>query len=378
MEEARLHLGPVRIAPWLSLKDIAWIESGTGEEDSGGDLTATAGAGLKAYLRSGSVYWTAEALPEYVWWQDAEDRRSLNGRYGAAVYGFWNRLLLELSAGRDEQQQIVTSELLEPSNLRQDLYKGSVEAQWTGALSTLVSAQQSEQTSLAEDDTEDPLGILELLDRRERTARGVLRLRPRQQFMIGIGAEHYEAEFSPGARAQGLDRSNSGTSPLVEMRFERPGLYVQAEAMARSLEAEPGSQFVDYDRVAGNGAVALNAGGRVETWIYGGRNLAYSLFPQYAYLDDERLGAALRMKLGWRTVGRVFIEGGTNDYTVLVAGTPPRQDDYTSYGASLELELGRTGSIELQAVRMEFESSIPEFDRNYTSIGAAIVFAGQD
>src|SRR6185295_20290484 len=55
VEEARYHLGPVRIAPWASLRDIAYVRNvfTTGAELPA-DVTATLGLGLRAYLRNGS------------------------------------------------------------------------------------------------------------------------------------------------------------------------------------------------------------------------------------------------------------------------------------------------------------------------------------
>jgi hypothetical protein len=381
MSGTRFHLGPVRIAPWIGLKDVAVVRTVDDTGESGNDLTATVGAGLRGYLRTGpALIWTAEALPEYVWWQDDDARRTLNGRYGAALHGFWNRLDLEIGARRDELQQIVSPEVLTPASVRIDQGTAEAEVRWTGALSTWISVHQSEQTSLAETSDTGPaasaIAELRRLDRREQTARATLRLRRRQSFMVGIGAEQSKAEFASVAGP--LDRSNSGISPLVEVRLERPGLFVQAEVLDRSLEAEKGSAFLDYDKVTGSGAATFNPGGRLETSIYGQTGLAYSLLPQYAYLDDERLGAALRLKLGWRTAARVFAEGGSGDYTVLVPGTPERQDDYSAYGGSLQFELGSSGSVTLQATRIEFDSNLQIYDRTYDSIGLSITLAGRD
>jgi hypothetical protein len=375
MSDTRFHLGPVRIAPWISLKDVAVVRT---EDETGAtsdDFTATVGAGLRGYLRTGpAVIWTAQVLPEYAWWRDRDDRRSLNGRYGAALHGFWNRLDLEIGADREELQQIVSPEVLTPATVRTDRGHAEAEVRWTGALSTWLSFAESEQTSQL--DSSDPLaGTLRRLDRREQTARATVRLRRRQSLMVGVGAERTQAEFA-AATGQAFDRSNSGVSPVAELRIDRPGLSVQAEIVDRSLEAERGSRFLKYDRVTGNGSLVFNPGGRLETWLYGQRGLAYSLLPQYAYLTDERLGAALRLKLGWRTAARVFAEGGTGDYTTLSPGTPERQDDYTSYGGSLQLELGRAGSIALQAARVEFDSNLAIYDRTYNSIGLTLNLTG--
>src|SRR5690242_10402067 len=54
-DAARWNLGPLRVAPWLGLRDVTYVreQSPTGGS-ARGDLTATAGAGLKVYLPLGS------------------------------------------------------------------------------------------------------------------------------------------------------------------------------------------------------------------------------------------------------------------------------------------------------------------------------------
>lgn len=386
LENARFRLGPLRVDPWVSLKDVAWIETGVGAEDSESDLTATFGAGLRGYLRTGPLIWVAQALPEYVWWRESEERRTLNGRYGLNSYAFWNRLNLEVGASRDEQQQIITPEILEPAPVRQDQVRAGVEVLWTDAFSTVFEAQGSEQSSLVvEEDADGPgstlpdrLFDLRLLDRRETTQRAAMRLRLRPALRVGVGAERYAAEFPTSARADGLDRSNSGVSPYVEVLFDRKGLFFEAEVVARSLEALQGARFADYEKTTGNASVRFNTGGKVETTVYGGRSFVYSLLPEYSYLDDERLGSSLRIVLGWRTEARLFVEGGRNSYTILLPGAPPREDDYSSYGGTFEFRLGRAGSLEIRAARSHFDSSMPAFDRDLTSVGAALTFAGRD
>ena len=119
LELAIYRLGPVRVAPWATLRDIAYVSSlfTTGERPPD-DLTATVGAGFRAYLRNGpKATWTAQVLPEYVWWQRQSQRRQLNGRYLLGFYGYFNHLTLEVRAGREQQQQLVTPEVPVPVEL---------------------------------------------------------------------------------------------------------------------------------------------------------------------------------------------------------------------------------------------------------------------
>lgn len=373
LEEARYRLGPVRIAPWFGLRDAAYVRTlfATGTEPPA-DFTATVGAGLRAYLRTGrKVVWSAQALPEYVWWQEQEDRRRLNGRYGFGFHGFFNRLAVETIVEREEVQRIVTPEIPQPSNVRLQSARLLGEVELTGAMFAFATASVNEQTSLADEEEDPRLQALGLLDREDRAARIGVRWRPREAWMLGLGVERTESDFEDEA----LDRSNSGTSPILEFKYNRRRFLAQADLAVRSLEAREGSQFLAFDGVTGNAAVSFRPGG-LQAWIYGNRDILYSLSPGYAYLTDERLGVALSVRLGRRTQVRSFAEAGTDDYTAFSPAEPRRSDDVVSFGGGFSISLWGPVALEVQAVRSEFDSNLPGGDRTYTAAGTTINLLG--
>jgi hypothetical protein len=373
VEGARYRLGPVRIAPWLGLRDAAYVRTlfATGTEPPS-DFTATVGAGLRAYLRTGrKVLWSAHALPEYVWWQEQEERRRLNGRYGLGLHGFFNRLSVETILEREEVQRIVTPEIPQPSNVRLQSARLLSEVELTGATFAFATASVSEQTSLADDEEDPRLQALGLLDREDRAARIGVRWRPREAWMLGLGIERTEADFADAA----LDRSNSGTAPILEFKYDRRRFLAQADLAVRSLEAREGARFLAFDGVTGTAAVSLRPGG-LQAWLYGNRDILYSLSPGYAYLTDERLGVALSVRLGRRTQVRSFAETGTDEYTAFSPAEPRRSDDVVSFGGGLTIALWGPVSLEVQAVRSEFDSNLPGGDRTYTAAGATLNLLG--
>jgi hypothetical protein len=126
------------------------------------------------------------------------------------------------------------------------------------------------------------------------------------------------------------------------------------------------------------GNAALDVGGartRASATFYASRSLDYSLSHLYSYLTDQRLGAALTVGFGQRTRGRVFVEAGRNDYTAFSAAAPRRQDDVTSYGGSLIVELRRSLRLGIEGVRSRFGSNLPGASRSYTSVGATVTLA---
>lgn len=369
MEEARFQLGPVRLAPRFSLRDGTWVDEAAGP-GTDADFSVVVGAGLNAYLRTGrKLLFTAHALPEYVHWQDLDERRRLNQRFGAGAYAYFNRLTVEVEARRRDEQRIVTPELLQPVNAREDRFEMASEVSLSGSFAVFATAAVSEHESLAEPDDPNPgVRSLLLLDRREEIVRVGGRLRRKSGLSFGLGVESSRAEFAAG----GLARSNSGVAPVLEGRLERPRFFVRADLAARSLEASQGASFVDFDELTGGFETGVRPTGRLDLILYGSRNLVYSLIPDYSYLTDDRLGTALAIKVGWRTSARLYFETGTSDYTAFTSTTPRRQDDLVSYGASAQMNLGRSGILALRAGRTRLESNLPGLDRTATVVSAAV------
>jgi hypothetical protein len=374
IRNARYHLGPVRIAPWAALHDLAYVRSIlSAGQTLPNDFTATAGAGFRAYLHNGPrAIWTAQVLPEYVWWQRESERRRLDGRYLLGYSGFFNHVTLEVRAGREQQQQLVHPEVTVPVSSRRDGGEARAEVRIAGAFSAFAAASFNRQNHLVEDLGVSSAQALRLLDADERITRAGVRWHPDPQWSVALGAEHTQVDFLHGT----LDRSNVGTAPMTEIRFQ--GLHVgfQADAAARSLEASRGAEFVPYHKVTGNAALLLGSEGHLGATIYTSRNLVYSLSPAYAYLDDQRLGTALTLRLGRRTRGRLFFEEGKNDYTAFSAGTPRRREDVSSYGGSLTFGLRGGLTLGLQGVRSQFNSNLAGGDHSYTSVGATINLVG--
>jgi hypothetical protein len=373
---ARYRLGPVHIAPWAALRDVSYVRSivFTGARLPN-DVTATAGAGFRAYLRNGpKATWTAQVLPEYVWWHRQTQRRQLNGRYSLGFSGFFNHATLEVRAGRDQQQQVVTPEVPTPVSSRRDGAEILTELQLSGAFSLFAAVSANRQNNLVEDVSDPDLTRLRFLDRDERVERGGVRWRPSRRWSVALGGEHVAVDFTHQGT---LDRSHSGTAPVTELRFKGNHMAFQADAAVRSLSASRGAEFVPFHGVTGGGSLTLGERGkRVNGTLYSSRSLVYSLSPLYAYLVDQRLGAALIVGVGERALGRFFVEGGTNDYTAFAATTPRRSEDLSSYGASLTVTLHRSLSLGIQGLRSQYRSNLPGGDRSYTSVGTTISLTG--
>jgi len=374
IRQAPYHLGPVRIAPLVGFRDVAYVRDLFETGDSiDSDITATAGAGVRAYLRTGrKVTWIAQVLPEYVWWKEREDARRLNLSGGIESVWLLNRLTVDVAASRVEEQSIVTPEIPELVATAGDLLRLDAELEMTEQLRPFVSARWGRQEGLVDERQDPRVQQIALLDRDERILRAGIHWYPREDWVIGLGAERSEVEFDRDA----LDSSNEGTSPVLELQIDRPHFYIGVDLAARSLTATEGSRFVDYDEVTGSISLNLVPRSRLEVWLYANRDLIYSLSPDYPYLQDQRTGLSLGLGVGERVHFRIFAETGDNQYTELSPATPERTDDLTAYGGSLRFALTELLSLDFQVTRLELDSNLPGSDRSFTSGGLSVSLRG--
>lgn len=376
LEEVPYKVGPVHVAPLVGLRDMAYVRNlfaSGGEIES--DLTATASAGVRLYLQTGrKVTWIGQVLPEYVWWAEREEARRMNLSYGLETLALFNRLTIDVAASRLEQQRLLTPEIPQLINAATDLGRFEAELEATSALFPFVTVRLSRQESLIDEEEDPRIQVIERLDREERVARAGVRWRPSPGWMLGLGAERSQADFLN----ESFDSSNEGTAPVLEVLIDRRRLFFRADLAARSLEAREGSRFLAFDGVTGDVALSLRprANSRLEVWIYGNRNLVYSVSADAPYLDDQRIGTSAGWRVGRRLALRAFAETGTNDYATFSSVELPREDDLTSYGGSMRFSLTSTLDLSVQVARIEIDSNTPGQDRSYTSGGLNLSLRG--
>lgn len=336
VEDARWNAGPLRLDPAFWISDLTFAESST--PGVGSDLSVRAGAGLRAYLPLGSrTTLAAYALPEYVWWEDREDERRLNQRFGVGSFTYFNRLSVEIAAERIEDFDFATSEVLERVTQRTDRLAVALEVPLFSRLSLFAQGVDSTFESLAESD--DLAILFTSLDREDRAYRGGFRYYLKEEFHLGGGVGQAESEFDLALNP--ADRSNSGSFWYVDLSYERPKLSISGLYQENELEGEPGSTFGLYDGSTGNARIAWRPRERLGARLYASRALAYSLriLDETAYVEN-RIGAGVDIRLGGRFGIDLYAESGTLDFQAELGGSN-RTDDLESYGATLSVDLGR-------------------------------------
>ncbi len=369
-EDARWHLGPVRIAPWWQLRDIQYVDNAFGaSEGKKGDFTASLGAGLSAYFRTGpKIYWRAQALPEYVWWHEATERRRLGGRYGLSAFAFWNHLTVEATGERTQEQKFVSPEVAALAQARSDRGTLALDLAITDRITLFAGAEEVGLRNLVS--TSAGEAPFDQFDRNESLLRGGARYRLPRGFSIGVGVERAVVDFVDAPER--VDRSSVGTSPFVQLRQQNEDHFFDLEVAARSADPRPGSSFVPFNSTTARLEAGFGTGNRLGTSVYGSRGIVYTLAAGYSYLEDDRVGGALNFEVSRRTNLRLFAEVGRNSYQVATPGTPKRRDNLRAYGGALSLATGRSSSFGIHLSRIDLTSNLPGFDRSVTAVGAGL------
>lgn len=365
LTEARWTFGKFRVSPWAGLRDASLVTTGGTEDET--DFTLTAGVGLRGYLKTGpKVVWAAHALPEYVWWQDAADKRGLNGRYGAGLFGFWNRLHLELSARRAERQGFFSPELQELTSTRLDTLRLATEWELARRLRLYTTA-----TRVETENQESERFVFSLLDREdERLGAGLRYVNP-AGWSVSIGYEESTTDFASGAR----NLSNTGDAVLVQTAFIGTRFSTALELGLRTLDPEPGSEFVAFDETVGYFETLIGLARDVDLLAYTRRQQLYSIADTQAFFLYERVGARLQLELGDADLG-LIAEAGEDDFQPVSALDPERIDDAFTLGVELAYALRELVSFRLRADYTEYDSNLPVFDRDVLTVGINLELRG--
>lgn len=371
MEEARWRFGGVRVAPWFGLQNVSYEDNAfAGTEEGISDVRATAGAGAAAYLPTGpDVVWVAEGGVSYFWWSDITERRQVGGRAGLGLFADFNHLGVEIRGGRRRNQELRTSEVPQETLAETDFALANLTLRLGSKVDLFAGGSVLSFEDLS-DEVDDPRGAdLSGLDRDETILNAGVGWSPTDKVRLAVGVEESTVEFAPGA----VDQSNEGTAPTLQLHLEGNRIEVRAGIARRSLEPRDGSEFEPFDQETGSIDCEIELSGDLRAHLYGHRSLVYSVLEGFDSFTADRYGLRLTVPVG-RIGVTAFFEGGENDYRP-VSGSPPRNDEVTSYGISSSLELRDFLRLTLGASETDYDSNLPGFDRTVGSVRAGLALA---
>ncbi len=374
VEEARWHVGRVRVEPWIGIKDAAYVDNLYSDREGNevSDFTVTLGAGLRLYLPMGpSSYLAAHVLPEYVWWQDLSERRRVNGRYGAGFFGYFNRFTTEWTATRTDLQTAVTPEFQQYVNNRADRIDGLVQVQVARSLNWFVRASFEEDRHLLDEDQSDPrLPDLARLDRDETLARTGMSVILAERLYVAAGVEHSKVEFPRSSS----DRSNSGEAPVLDLVWEGRAFDADIALAYRDLEPDgPLSLFLPFNDLTGSARFGLSNERGFGLFAYGSRQLGYAVNPEWSWFLNQKNGLSIQVPFGARLVFSAYGETGDQEYEPLPSGRA-RSDDTTTLGGSITFNVAPGRRFGIVGYRSEYDSNLEGFDRTITFLGLTLTF----
>ncbi len=366
LQESQWKTGALHLSPWLGLRDASFVnllnnQGETGEED----FTLTVGAGLRGYLPVGSKFLlAAHALPEYVWWTDNEAKRRLNGRYGLGLFFFFNRMTVELSHRRVEQQEFFSSEIQALTSSRSGVSTFDLDLEITPNLSLVGLVTEDDYLSLEDDNV-----FFSALDRIEDTREIGLQYGNRRGLTLAISHVDRSIDFKPGARPL----SSSGTSEVATIALDRPRSGFRLIVAANDREGDEGSVFGSFDQTTGSFDVFWRPRRSLAVLGYTRREQDYAVDDRYSLIVSDRSGARLDFTLKHATLG-VYAEVGEDEYPTTSIDVPGRLDDVTAYGAALWIELDEVG-LRLHVNRTVYDSTLSGFARDVTQVSFAVDLA---
>ena len=366
VREAPWSAGSWRFQPWLGLRDAALVSNQVTETDSAAlgserDFTLAVGAGLRAYYPQRKLVFTAQVLPEYVWWQDSEDKRRLNGRYGVALFGFFNRLRFELSSRLVEEQGFFSREVQQLTSTSRLQSRAHFELDLARGISTYAYA-----TSTTIEGNKDDFDVFTSLDRDEEAVGLGLRLQSARGFSARVAVEQSTIRFADLAR----DLSSDGTEIEVALGLRRRRVDAHLSVRFDELEPTATSSLEPYDNVNGSLQVTYKPNERLDLAAYATRDYSYSVESEYSYISHELQGLRMLLRSRRGAIG-LFAATGEDEYEVLLAPSN-RLDDVTEMGAQVDFKVRRLLIVGFNVLRRDYDSNDDFYDRDVTSFGMTV------
>ncbi len=364
IEEAPWTAGIFHFSPWFGVRDASVVTGtrvgdGTDETD---DFTATVGAGLRGYVRSGpKVVLAGHLLPEFTWWADESERNRLNGRYGLGLFAYLNRVQFELSHRLVEQQGFFSSEVQRLTPTRTETTRAIADVRLGSRL--FLTLRGTRQDASSEEEIDSLATFLSRLNRSEETLEALIGYRAPAGWRFALGYEDATSTFDDTARAL----SNDASGLVVEAGFEGNRFAGLVELAFRDIEPAAGSAVRSATENTGLLEATWGLSERSALFTYARRTLSYSVTDGAAYFIGDRYG--IRWQSAWNRIGlSLWAETGEDRFESLVDSMLERTDDVTSFGAIASFTLR---AIRLQASLRSSDFSSPGGgnDRDVTTFG---------
>ena len=376
VETLRFSLGPVKLEPLISLRDVGYDNNVYYENVGVGDYTGTLSLDVKAYLPfRHSLILYVEERPEYNFYLHQTRERLLTNTYGAGLkYLLFGRFVLSGSFQSAESQRRQTPELGRPTRDTSRLFSLGVYYETARKTSLGIYAQSN---TLSFEDIQNPAGDLPLsqtLNHQERSiyTEFYYHVFSESMFFLRGGASRYLFDNAISA-----DRDSTSYQAYAGLRLPRAGPLRGTVAIGYKTLVPRLGTLASYAGIVGNAEVEARFGWFSLRGLYQ-RDITFSYYDsEYAYVGNRYSGGIsiypasfLRLDYGYET--------GSSDYPdVWNALTSPdaaahRRDTLTIRTAGIVVRLFRTTGIGITYNRSVWISTTVGFDRKRNYIAAYV------
>ena len=252
-------------------------------QDPVGDWSFTIRGGLRFLLPLGAkMYVRADALPQYTWYDKLAERRSFGGVGNASLFGFFNRMTLQLTGSGEQDFTLYSSELLARVLTKTVGGSAGVEVQLSGPFSLFGRGVVQKVRY----DSQGQLFDVAINDRTDAAVRGGVRYRLSQRWSVSTAVEQTWSKFEedPG------DRNNESRAYLLGVHYESSNFFVALSGGYREGRPRDDSTFPSYSTGTGSFFVSYTVNRWLELQGYGRRGVAYSISAGEPYYFENRIG----------------------------------------------------------------------------------------
>jgi len=395
VESARYRLGPIHILPRLVLSNAGYDSNVFGtpsdcreaigcQETKTADWTATVAAGARFVAPIGAkMFATGDALPEYTWYQKLVSRRTTGGFYRASLYGFFNRVSLQVGGYTSKTSTPLSSEtetrVIEVANDA----SANAELELTRRLSAFGGAEiRRARLGLAGVNLA-VIGDVKQLDRDDEVARVGLRYRVSADWDVTLGTEGTRALFVLTPEK----RNNQSVAYLAGIHYSRPRFFVSVNGGRREGRPLGGSTFPDYTTSTYSYFASYFLTRKLELQTFGHRGVYFGtpLATEGGFANvffvESRNGGGINLEVHPRVLLQARAEYGNNKFPapVLNAENTPvlRNDKVSNYSGGFSALLYRKVVLTALATRQAYDSVVPGLTRKVDRFTTSLSFDGK-
>ncbi len=381
LTRTRWKLGPFRIYPTITIRDVGFDDNLYFGSDSGEpkkDFTATLSPEVRAYwpLRNTLILYAREN-PEYAYYQKESYQRSFTNGYGAGFRAlFLRRFVLSADAGDDRHRRRISSEFQIPATDRVRSLAAGLAFETARKTSIGISGAVRK---ISYDEiliSPDEAPVAQLLDREERELAAEAYYQLFTDGFLFFRGEVQEYKFVDNAAGW---RDAMATGIRAGFRFPLLGrirglLNLGYKTFDPKTAGEP-----VFRGLVGNTGLDLRTG-RLAVRLQFARDLVFSTYAQIFYYveDSVRLGGSVYLtsflKIDYDFArGRADYSARSAAFGEEAAASPDdREDRHRLHSVGLIFRVFRTAGLGLSWNAERWTSGLSNFDRTRNFVGLVL------